>query len=604
MKKLLSLLTIAGLAVSSSNALSLKEAVDESLSTNPLVIERIKNYRKTLEDVNIVKSGYYPSLDLLSRVGYEDIYSNGDIPKDSAMYTYSHSLTLTQRIYDGFSTKDKVDYHEARVLAASYNYMEQANDVAYNTVKTYINVLKNKALLEAEEENVRITQDIYSKIQDIYDSGFGTLSDVKKVASALQLAQFNMLTQKNNLIDSEFNFERLLGRQVSYSELELPVFSSELPANIENATMYAVQNNPSLKVTEYNLKAAKKLFKESQTGYLPTLDLVLDHTFENDVNGYRGDSRQRSAMLVLKYNLYNGGADKAAIQKNKSFIHQEFENQKDIKRQVIEGLQLSWSAYAMIQEQLKFLESYAQDSENTLNLYRQEFESGQKTLLDLLTAQDDYITAKIKIINAKHDWLFSKYRILDAMGEMVNKIFEDSSKYYAPVNLVSQDQTEQKERKKVKDDVLVRDIDEDKVDDRYDICDNSVKGSDVSSYGCEKKTQTLEKKDEVKLIEPTVEYGTFKDEFLNSPTAKYTISLSTYTEESLAKEFIEKNNFQDKAFMYQFPNTNRVKVVYGAFNTKEQAQKVLEGLPSKVLLHKPYIAEIEKHRNYYKASLK
>lgn len=596
MKKLFSILTVAGLVSANLNALTLKEAVDETLGTNPLVLERIKNYNKTVEDVNIAQSAYYPSLDLSSRVGYEDVYSNGDIPKDTAYYTYVHSLTLTQKIYDGFKTKDRVNYHKARVLAASHNYVEQANDVAFNLVKEYINVLKNKALLETEEENVKITQDIYSKIQDVYDSGFGTLSDVKKVASSLQLAQFNMLTQKNNLMDSQYNFERILGRAVSHEELELPVFDTKLPASLDQATMYAVENNPSMKVTQYNLQAAKVLKKEAQTGYLPTLDLVLDHTIDNDINGNRGFGRQSSAYLVLNYNLYAGGADKSAIQKNRSLIHQEFENQKDIKRQVIEGLQLSWSAYTMLQEQLKFLASYAADSENTLKLYREEFDQGQKTLLDLLTAQDDYITAKTKTITADHDWLFSQYRILDSMGDMVKSVFGMADKYYEPVKLSTK-----KDTVHVVDTVLVRDLDNDKVDDRFDLCDNSKSDSNVSLTGCVKEVEVVT---QVELIEPQTEFKDFKDKFLNSKTAQYTISLSTYSEQKLADEFVNENNFQNETFVYKFPKTDRVKVVYGAYNTKEEAQKALKGFSTKILLHKPYIIEIDKHRNFYKASLK
>ena len=161
MRKLFSVLAATGLIATSINALTLESAVDEVLNTNPLVIERLKNYRKTVEDLNIAEAKYLPSVDLLSKVGYEDTYSNGDIQKDTAYYTYVHSLTITQNIYNGFSTKDRVNYQKARILAASHNYIEQANDVAFNLVKQYINVLKNKALLTAEEENVRITQDIY-----------------------------------------------------------------------------------------------------------------------------------------------------------------------------------------------------------------------------------------------------------------------------------------------------------------------------------------------------------------------------------------------------------------------------------------------------------
>jgi septal ring-binding cell division protein DamX len=151
--------------------------------------------------------------------------------------------------------------------------------------------------------------------------------------------------------------------------------------------------------------------------------------------------------------------------------------------------------------------------------------------------------------------------------------------------------------------VLLRDLDGDKVDDRYDLCENSKNIENIDDYGCEKQAVNVEKEDAIKLIEPQVEFSSFKDKFLNSKTAKYTISLSTYSDEKLAKEFIAKNSFENDTFMYKFPNTDRIKVVYGVFDTKEKAQKVLNGFPSKVLLHKPYIAEIDKHRKYYEASL-
>ena len=52
----------------------------------------------------------------------------------------------------------------------------------------------------------------------------------------------------------------------------------------------------------------------------------------------------------------------------------------------------------MIEKQLVFLNSYQEESKATLDLYREEFEDGSRTLIDLLTAQDDYISARNKLI--------------------------------------------------------------------------------------------------------------------------------------------------------------------------------------------------------------
>ncbi|MDP3292389.1 MAG: hypothetical protein Q8M43_10200, partial [Sulfuricurvum sp.] len=55
-------------AASTLNALSLREGVDEVLSTHPVVLERLHNYRATLEDLRITEAQYLPTLDYSASV--------------------------------------------------------------------------------------------------------------------------------------------------------------------------------------------------------------------------------------------------------------------------------------------------------------------------------------------------------------------------------------------------------------------------------------------------------------------------------------------------------------------------------------------------------
>ena len=149
------------------NALTLNDALDDALTTNPVVLERLKNYDKTIYDLKIAKSEYAPTLDLISKLGYK--YNYDRVPSTSADFSrngyhmYQNSLVLTQNLFKGFGTKYKVEYEEARVMAAAYNYVEKTNDIAFNVVKNYLNVLKFKELHTLEKENILLTQDILNK---------------------------------------------------------------------------------------------------------------------------------------------------------------------------------------------------------------------------------------------------------------------------------------------------------------------------------------------------------------------------------------------------------------------------------------------------------
>lgn len=134
-------------------------------------------------------------------------------------------------------------------------------------------------------------------------------------------------------------------------------------------------------------------------------------SFPND-NGFDSPDDRFQARIVLSYNFYQGGSDIALAQKNISKINQEIEIKRDIKRKVVEKLDLAWTFYKMTQEQLKDLKEYSEFSKQTMELYKEEYDLGRRTLLDLLTSQNDVINSKEQIIKAEYDLLFSKFRIL------------------------------------------------------------------------------------------------------------------------------------------------------------------------------------------------
>jgi adhesin transport system outer membrane protein len=494
--KRLSVFGLASCIISSSLfGLTLKQSVREVLNTNPVVQERLKNFRATQQDLNIAESEYYPQLDFRATLGYTNAGNIKDISRaDEGEYNhnvidedyghYESSLTFTQNLFDGFGTMHKVDYEEARILAAAYNYLEKANDIAFKMTSAYINVLRSHELTQTAIENVQINETIYQKVKDLFDSGLTTDSEVKKIQSALSLARSNLTVQKNNARDAEYTFRRILGRMPQVHEMKRPNFDITMPESIERAAMYSIEHNPSLLVSRYNIKGAQALWKQRRKDYYPSVDFEVSQFF-NDVekrNSFDSPDDRFRARIVLNYNLFRGGADKANIQKHLSKINQEIEIKRDLKRQVIEGLDLSWSAYKMIGEQLKDLREYSEFSEQTLKLYEEEYDLGRRSLLDLLSSQNDVINSRSQIITAEYEQLFAKYRILDAMGLLVSAIAGDTKEFTSKVNLYAQADAHE-----ILDTLPVElDADNDEIPDNLDLCDNSLKENNIMPYGCKK----------------------------------------------------------------------------------------------------------------------
>lgn len=479
MKKNL-LLTLC--AMVSLNAQDLKLTIDEVLSTNPIVLERLKNYNATKEDIKNAKSGYYPKLDLSLGVGTEHTDKRArpnNIADDSYDFSvYQNSLTYTQNIFKGFETTYQVEQQENRTVAAAYSYIEKVNDTSFEMVNTYLQVMRNRELLENAKANVEINKEIFIKVQKLYNAGLTTLSEVNKIESSLSLAKSNYVVQENTLMDVTYNMQRVLGRYLDPETMVRPELNVVFPASIEEAAQYAMQNNPSLLVSKYNIKLAQAAYKEKKSPFYPHLDIEVSQSMNKNLSAIEGEDDRFRAMAFLTYNFFNGFADEAALQKSVSSIHQEVESKNTLRREVIEGLNLSWTANEKLGEQLKHLQDYKKFSQKTLTLYAKEYDLGRRSLLDLLSAQNDFIGSKSQIINTEYSMLFAKYRILDAMGTLVSTLIGNTDIVYSNVGLVG--------KAPANEDALpiTYDRDRDLIVDEEDICSNSLSTEMRGIFGC------------------------------------------------------------------------------------------------------------------------
>ncbi len=424
-------------------ALTLKEAMLNTVETNPIIKERLHNYSATREDVVTAKSGWLPKVDYTGTLGHEWGKREFDSNGWQDYTTFENALVLTQNIFNGWSTTHQISMQKARRLAAAYNYIESVHDTGYALVSYYLEVIKNRELLKIANENIRINEEIYNKVKKLYESGLTTKSEMEKAAASLALARSNKVVQENNLKDSLYQFKYYYGIDVKPEKFVVPKPILPIPKSYEEGREFALKNNPTLIVQRYNIKVAQEDYREKRSRYYPKFDIRAG-TFWNYNNGGKsfGHVEQRSIMAVVSYNLFNGFSDEAAIQKGISKVRGELAKKEDMSRKTEEGYNLSWSAREYLETKLKALEEYKKHAVNTLRLYSKEYEMGRRSLLDLLSAQNDLINAKSQIVTTQYNLLFAKYRILDAMGLMIPAIVDRTDEYLSKVALAQPNKIE------------------------------------------------------------------------------------------------------------------------------------------------------------------
>lgn len=435
MKKIIILFIVLLIELSAQD---LRTSVKEIINTNPVILERAKNYKSTQEEIDIAVSGYYPKLDLSLGIGFEQ--TNKNIPsrgEESFEYSvYQNSLKYTQNIFEGFNTYHQVEGREYGTIAAAYSYVEKVNTTTLNMVNTYLELIKNQELLATAQRSIDINEEILRKVKRLYEAGLTTLSEVHKIESSLALSMSNFVVQENTLLDASYNLERVLGRRLDPQEMQRPMLETTWPKTRQSATKIALHYNPSLLASQYNVKLAEATKDEKKSPFYPKIDIEIAELANKNLSAIEGNEERFRAMAYLSYNFFNGFADNAALQKSKYTLYQEQEKKNVIKRQVIESLNLAWSAHEKLQEQVIHLIAYKKYSKKTLDLYSKEFDLGRRSLLDLLAAQNDYIKSDVQIISTEYSILYAQYRIMDSMGTLVSSILgDDAAQIYESVSL-------------------------------------------------------------------------------------------------------------------------------------------------------------------------
>ena len=422
---------IAALCAPAAYATSLQEAVKKTVETNPEIMEVIDERRARDEEVRQAKSGYLPKLDFIAGVGKEriDDARTRALDTDDDWETRKElGLNLSQNLFLGFGTESEVDRQEARVKSMAYTIQGTAQNTALRAIETYLNVLRMQELLTAAEDNVAVHEKIYEQIKLRSESGVGQKADLEQISGRLALARSNVIAVRINLQDAETNYFRVVGEMPD--SLANPTVPAEfLPTSMDDAVQRAIDNHPTLKSANADVESAQAQDRAAKANFYPRLDLEASYAQEWDEDDEFGDAiddddadNETQIMLRLRYNLYNGGYDKARKNQTAHLINEAYDVRDNTLRQVVESVRLSWAAYDALSDQLKYKKEHFVATGETRETYKKQFDIGKRTLLDVLDTENEYVESKIDYIDTSYDGQFAAYRILRGTGQLLEAL--------------------------------------------------------------------------------------------------------------------------------------------------------------------------------------
>ncbi|WP_200415194.1 TolC family protein [Arcobacter sp. FWKO B] len=588
------------LFISSLFGFTLKEGFERTLQKDPEVQVRLNELKKIKYDIDIAKGLKYPSVDFRGTLETSKKTSNSRTPK-SGEHTNSdeYSLNIRQPIYDGLEASYEAKLQNSRYLSAEYYLKEAQNLLALRYTESYINVLKTKDLLSASSESYQISEDIYNKITRKVQRGFGTKLEFESSKASLEESSVNLAIDKLNYNDAIATLRNHIQTKFDVNELVKPSFSYSVPNSEEEALDYALLYHPSMLVALTNVDVAISEYKRDLKAFQPNVNLVGQYKLNDSM--YKEDnsivSNEYKMGIELAYNLYNGGKDIAKKKKSLEYISEKRIYIDKSSQQISNRLALAWNSYTINQEKLRRLSDFLKTRQLVLDATIDEFDLGTKDLTSVLDAHSDYISTKRNTIVATYDLLYAHYRVLEAIGVLsdeilidkrdkiwnnesnnIENLFKDVSKYLEQNYSVLE-----KSKANVSLEIEVLPLVENEVSYEY-LDESSV--NDIN-------TTTTE------VIQENID--SFKDRFLGAPTTKYTINLANSGSIDEVNSFLLRNGLQNDAFGFAFGADKTIyKIMYGIFDTFEEASTALEKLPPEAKASMPRVEIIALKQNLYR----
>jgi adhesin transport system outer membrane protein len=399
---------------------TLKQAAQSALLNNPEVQARWHAFREANEEIGVARGGFLPRVDLIAASAQEKIVQKR-VGIDSSYSTNDAGINLRQMIFDGFATSSEVKRLGKAKLVRYFELLDASENVALEAGRAYLDVVRFRFQVFLAEENYIQHQAAYEQLKQRAESGVGKRVDVEQAASRLALADVNLTTAYANLHDVSARFMRIVGEQPARVMFTPAQLAKALPATSDAALADALKHNPALRASIENIEAAQYDLEGRRSAFMPRLELVArSDSFSNYLDGgNRDDSR---VELRASYNLFNGGSDLARSRQYRERKNIALDLREKACRDMRQTLSIAFNDTLRLNDQLSFIGLQVNLVEKTRTAYRDQFNIGQRTLLDLLNTQNEYFDARRSQVNADIDLSIAYLRSYAGMGRLLETL--------------------------------------------------------------------------------------------------------------------------------------------------------------------------------------
>lgn len=364
------------------------------------------------------RSGWKPIIDADARIYRSDI-DNSNFGNADGTTTKDFSINLEQPLFRSGRTTAQTARAESLIRAAEAHYKRTEQDTLFSAAQAYINVLSDRKLYALRQDNEYFLDEERRATQEKLDAGLLTVTDARQAEARLARAQAETLHASGRLEASYAAFQRITGLN--------PVHTFFYPADIsmmtslDDLTKQAQNTNPDILATYHTHQASEHHADASFREHFPQIFAFASFNKQYDPQpGIVDDSETRTLGIRAAIPLYDAGLTASRVREAKSTVTQRMREMEDMHRRIEAALRAEWKnrEAAIAEMNARMLEISA--AEHARDGVKEEAQLGERTVLDILDADQDLLSSQAALIEARRTELLARYRIYALLGQLPN----------------------------------------------------------------------------------------------------------------------------------------------------------------------------------------
>ncbi|MBB3227782.1 outer membrane protein [Luteibacter sp. Sphag1AF] len=362
--------------------------------------------------------------------------TNGNVITPDTGYGRTRDLnaTVSQSVLD-FSKYANLKAAHSAADSQTATYEAALQQLASRVATAYFGVLTSDDALTFAKANEQALARQLEQAQQRFDVGLSAITDVQDAKAQHDSSVAAVITAENTLSDAREALTQITGKPADNLKKlreQLPM-DAPAPNDAKAWVEEAVQKNPTILASQFNVESAEHTIDSARAGHLPTIDATAQYgrsSSWNERGGLTAATRAANGRgattvgLTLSVPIFSGGATQSRVRQS---IYERDAAQDSLeasRRQVVrDTLNYFRSVVAGI-SQVEATKAAVESSESARDATQAGFEVGTRTIVDVLIAQQNLTQALSNYSQARHQFILNKLLLKQTAGTVDIKDLE------------------------------------------------------------------------------------------------------------------------------------------------------------------------------------